>query len=149
MRPKYYILFVLLVSSLLNAVLCAYKYVEGVRIITSDRSYASTSGKIRFGVRQGSKSCETIRATIEEPKRNNHYSEYRQSKFGSCRYTSFDTLKKLEFRVLSDSGDDAYINMAAILIDGRWREWRGYQVKVNKHGEGNAWRTAIEGEFRQ
>ncbi|XP_063680518.1 uncharacterized protein LOC134815861 [Bolinopsis microptera] len=35
--------------------------------------------------------------------------------------------------------------MAAILINGRWREWRGYQVKVNKHGEGNAWRTAIEG----
>ena len=116
--------------------------IDAVRVGVSDRDYAETSGKLRFGVRQGGTSCETERETIVKPQRNRVYEAKRSDgKFGSCYDSRFDSHQAIEFRVLSDSGDDSYIDNAAVKLDGVWREWNGYQVKVNKHGEGNAWRT--------
>ena len=66
--------------------------------------------------------------------------------FGSCSNTWFQprlNKEALEIRILSDSGDDAYIDKAAIKIGGVWREWVGHQVKINKHGDGNSWKTVL------
>ena len=135
-------LIVVLWSCKLDTVTCSMVTIDAVRVGVSDRGSAGTSGKLRFGVRQGGTSCETVRETIVKPQRNRDYVEYRSSsKFGSCYNRRFDSHQTIEFRVLSDSGDDSYIDNAAVKLDGVWREWNGYQVKVNKHGEGNAWRT--------
>ena len=115
--------------------------IEALRIKISDRSYADSSGKLRFDIRQGDTSCSTIRETFVKPRKNTEYEESRSShKFGSCYSALFDPNDAIEFRIISDSGDDAYIDSAAVKLGGVWREWNGYQIKVNKHGAGNAWR---------
>ena len=117
--------------------------IEALRIKISDRSWAESSGKLRFDIRQGDTYCSTIRETFVKPRKNTQYEESRSShKFGSCYSALFDPNGAIEFRIISDSGDDAYIDSAAVKLGGVWRVWNGYQVKVNKHGLGNAWRLA-------
>ena len=124
-------------------------HVEKFRIKVSDRSYAYTSGKLRIGVRQGNDgdytfdltSCETIRATFVSPDRNREYIVSDTSKFDSCRYTKFNPNEEIQIQILSDSGDDSYLDEAGIMIDGEWKNWIGWQEKINKHGEGNEWRV--------
>ena len=115
--------------------------IDALRIQISDRSWADSSGKLRFDIRQGDTYCSTIRETFVKPRKNTEYEESRSShKFGSCYSALFDPNDAIEFRIISDSGDDAYIDSAAVKLGGVWREWSGYQVKVNKHGAGNSWR---------
>ena len=116
--------------------------ISAVGLGVSDTNYAGTSGKLRFGVRQGGTSCETARETISKPQRRRNYIKYRSSRnFGSCYNTKFNSRESIQFRVLSDSGDDSYIDSAGVMLDGVWRVWKGDRVKVNKHWAGNSWRT--------
>ena len=110
----------------------------------SDRSSAGSSGKLRIGVRQGGNSCETTRATFPACKQGREYITQNEGLFASCKETLFKPTEKLEIRVLSDSGDDNYIDEAGVLIGGEWRNFYVYSVKVNKHGEGSSWRTVID-----
>ncbi|XP_063687622.1 uncharacterized protein LOC134820906 isoform X1 [Bolinopsis microptera] len=120
--------------------------IESFRIKISDRSYANSGGSIRIGVKQGENSCETDKEIFDKPKRNEEMTEDDEDKFGSCSGKWFQPRlneQPLEIRILSNSGDDAYIDKAAIKIGGVWREWVDYQVKINKHGEGSTWKTVI------
>ena len=132
----------LLVCCIFEQGICGTKVnIEELRIKISDRSYADTSGKLRFDVRQGQTFCSTIRETFSKPKRNQEYFKNRNSgTFGSCYSAKFDPEEGIEFRIISDSGNDAYIDSAGVKLRGEWMNWNGYQVKVNKHGAGNAWR---------
>ena len=132
----------LLVCCIIEKGICGTKVnIEELRIKISDRSYADTSGKLRFDVRQGQTFCSTIRETFSKPKRNQEYFKNRNSgTFGSCYSAQFDPEEGIEFRIISDSGNDAYIDSAGVKLRGEWMNWNGYQVKVNKHGEGDAWR---------
>ncbi|XP_063691337.1 uncharacterized protein LOC134823733 [Bolinopsis microptera] len=121
--------------------------IESFRIEISTRAYANTGGNLRIGVRQGENSCETVEETFVEPEEGEEMTEDNKAKFGSCRNKWFQpnfNKHPLEIRVLSDSGDDAYINRAAIKIGGVWREWVSVDVKVNRHGEGAEWRAVID-----
>ena len=65
--------------------------------------------------------------------------------FGTCRDHWFEHLynsEDLKINVGSDTWDDAYIDEAGIKIDGIWRNWVGYEHKVD-HNTGNEWRTVI------
>ena len=65
--------------------------------------------------------------------------------FGSCRDLWFEHLynnKDLQIRIGSDSANDAYLDEAGIKIDGMWRNWVGYEHKVDQN-TGNQWRTVI------
>ncbi|XP_063687624.1 uncharacterized protein LOC134820906 isoform X3 [Bolinopsis microptera] len=125
--------------------------IESFRIKISDRSYANTGGSIRIRVKQGENSCETDKEIFDEPKRNEEMTEDDEDKFGSCSRKWFQPRlneQPLEIRILSDSGDDAYIDKAAIKIGGVWREWVDNQVKINKHGEGSTWKTVLYPESK-
>jgi hypothetical protein len=117
--------------------------IEALRIKVSDRSWAETSGKLKFQIKQGSAQCITIRETFKRPRKNKEYTVYRSDdhKFGTCYNRNFDTDEPLEFRILSDSSDDCYIDSAAVKLGGFWRQWNGYQVKIDKSGHGNEWHT--------
>ena len=117
--------------------------IQEFRIEISDRDYAETSGKLRMEVRQGSTTCATVRETFYSPRKNSVNFQTDRTKFGSCDDVRFDTGEDVELRVLSDSGDDSYMDNAALKLGGVWREWSGYQVKVNKHGEGSEWRSTV------
>ena len=119
--------------------------IDAFRIKVSDKDYAGTSGKLKFEVSQGWTSCETVRDTFTSPQRNQYYTKTRysdSSRFGSCSSARFNTRDALQFRVLSDSGDDCYLNSAGVKIGDIWVDWNGYNVKFNKHGEGDSWRDA-------
>ena len=120
--------------------------IESFRIKISDRSYANTGGSLRIGVQQGDNSCETDKEIFDEPERNEIMTNDDKDMFGSCSNTWFQprlNKQALEIRILSDSTNDAYIDKAAIKIGGVWREWVGHQVKINKHGDGNSWKTVL------
>merc|ERR1712025_254019 len=119
------------------------KHVDAFFIKVSNRRYAHTTGKLRIGVKQGQTSCETIRETFISPDRNGWYEVNRSRhlyKFNDCRYKKFNPNEEIQIRIISDSGDDSYLDKAGIKINGQWKRWIGYHVKINKHGEGRSWR---------
>ena len=120
--------------------------IEAFRIKVSDRSYASTSGNLQIGVKQGDQnSCQTVVETFTSPQTNVLYLRDDKSLFGSCVNTWFQPSYNmpLQIRVLSDSGNDSYLDKIGVKINGVWRDWVwGYQKKVNKN-EGNEWQTVI------
>ena len=59
--------------------------IEAFRIKVSDRSYASTSGNLQIGVKQGDQnSCQTVVETFTSPQTNVLYLRDDKSLFGSC-----------------------------------------------------------------
>ena len=122
--------------------------IESFRIQISGRSYADTSGALSIGVKQGDISCKTYSKMFNKPRKHQKMTEDDMNKFGSCKKTWFQPLfnkQPIQIRILSNSGNDAYIDKAAIKIGGVWREWvAGESTKINKHGAGNTWRTVLK-----
>ena len=122
--------------------------IESFRIQISGRSYADTSGALSIGVKQGETSCKTYSKMFNKPRKHQKMTEDDRNKFGSCKKTWFQPLfnkQPIQIRILSNSGNDAYIDKAAIKIGGVWREWvAGESTKINKHGAGNTWRTVLK-----
>ena len=110
--------------------------VEGFRVQISNRNGAGSSGKLRIGVRQGDRKCETVRATFPACKGGQEYDTENLDLFDDCRDTWFQPVlnaQALQIQVLSDSGDDNYIDEAGVKIAGKWKNFNVHQVKVNKH----------------
>ena len=121
--------------------------VEGFRIKVSDRSWADTTGSLRIGVRQGDMRCGSVTDTFYTPRRNTEYTQENEQRFGTCTkdklFQPMFNNNPLQIRILSNSGNDAFIDKMAVKIAGQWREWIGHHFKINKHFEG-PWQTVVE-----
>ena len=126
-------------------------YIESFYLDVTNRWHAGTSGSLRVWVKQGSRSCATIRYLFHQPGKNQYKVEYEAGgKFGSCAFTKFDVEKAIYFKLTSTSRDDCYVDWAGFSIGGQTRKsdgrkiWRGSNdfMVVNKRGSGTGWLLA-------
>jgi len=103
----------------------------------SCKYYAGTTGKIRYGFKQGDIECETKHDTFDGiNSRCNRFERDSDLKCGAL----FDTRKPISIQVISDSMDDAYLQEVAAMIGGRVIHFKVWDLKVNRKNP-SPWRT--------
>ena len=118
--------------------------IQGFAVNMSSPYHASTYGNLRIGVRQGPHtSCETATDLIVAPKHDRRYESMDKAKFGTCLDTQFkpSDSNEIQIRVLSNSGNNAYIDRVQVKFGGKWIGWSGSRVMVD-HGDPTDWRNA-------
>ena len=119
--------------------------IDAFRIKMSETRYASTSGSLQIGMRQGITECTTSRDLLQRPKNIELYVIAEQSKFGQCIGKLFKPGDRnpIQLRVLSNSGNNAYLEKVGVKLGGDWYDWTGFEVMVD-HGDPTDWQTVYK-----
>ena len=117
--------------------------IQEIAIQMSNTYHASTGGKLRVEVKQGSHTdCETATNLLIAPRSYQFYRITDKGKFGSCIETKFNPRDgdNIQIRVLSSSSNNAYIDSVKVMINGKWYGWTGTNVMVD-YGDPTDWRN--------
>jgi len=113
------------------------KPVTLLEITLANYYWAPTTGYLTMKLRQGSTHCQTSYPTWKAPHyRNKTYYEHPVG----CVAT-FDTSKKIDMWLTSDSTNDVYISKMGVKVGKVWKTWKSTSYKRIDKNYNNGWYT--------
>ena len=117
------------------------KQVSGLFITLYNSYHAGTSADLWMSIRQGSIQCKTHRPTWDAPQEEDYQVTHWRWGQQGCTNT-FDTTKKIDIYLHSDSNNDVYVTKMGVRFGSVDKVWKtGGSYTWIDEDENNGWYT--------